>query len=306
MKKFFLTFLLASVAGFSDPIELAAADNPAQKEETPSYTYWSFHPLHAAGNGIWVFPASMQTPQAGDLEFGKVNGSLELLVPVSRTSYFFPRVTWNTFYLNWDQNPRFNQHVFDALQFSLAFYTIALTSWRWIARFDYMIDPHHMNRPGLYSLYSALLWGCYAINEKWHYHIGSFGYWGMEGSTVYPLIGFDYAPTSQWLLQAIFPIDYSVQYQFHPLFRLSAKVRPLKERWRTDKNQPSPRSIFNYTSSGFELNLHYEIERRLIIEIFGGWNFGGNLYIKDQKGKNALYTKFDGAPYVGANLDFGF
>lgn len=306
MKKFALNLglLLAAAHAFGQSGGDSSPVGEKKPDDIPSY--WSIHPLQAYADGIYIASASMDSPDTGNVQFAKVNGSLEILVPVTYQTYFFPRVTWNTIYLNWDENPRFNQHTFDNLQFSLVLYTTEIESWRWIGRFDYHIDPHHFNEASLYSLFTGLLWGSYTINEKWHYHVGGFGYGGMEGSTIYPIIGFDYAPTPKWLIQLIFPIDYSVQYNFTPRLRLSGKIRPLKERWRTDQYQPSPRSIFSYTSTGFEANLHYEIQRRLTVEVFGGYNFGGNLYIKDQQGKNALYTDFGGAPYGGITLNVGF
>ena len=45
---------------------------------------------------------------------------------------------------------------------------------------------------------------------------------------------------------------------------------------------------------------------RLEVEIYGGYNFGGDFYIKDRAGKFPLYTTFGGAPYGGATLNYGF
>lgn len=277
--------------------------------EEPSRSLWDYHPLHAAGNIIRIGGAEVtprKSHENGHLYFRKSNVTMNMLVPVTETSYFFPRVEWNTFTLNWNQNPKFNEDHFYYLQFGLTFYSIGMDKWRWIARFDYNIDTEHFSMPGRYSLYSGLLWGAYQIHRKWHYHIGTTFYKGMEGQEVYPLIGLDYAPNKKWLFQAIFPINYSIEYNVNESWRLSLKGRPLKERFRVGQKQQQPRSVFNYSSMGTEFNVHFEKPRRLEIELYVGYNFGGAFYIKDQYGHNGYYTDIGGAPYAGATLDFGF
>lgn len=274
--------------------------------DEPSECYWDYHPIHAGGNFIRIGKAHVDAPEGGHLHYRKTNTFLTMLVPISRESYFFPRVEWNTFTLEWNKNPKFNETHFYYLQFGLTFYTIAIQDWRWILRLDYNIDLEHFNLPGPYGLYTGLIWGAYQIHRKWHYHIGVLGYKGMGGEVVYPIIGLDYAPDKKWLFQAIFPMDYSAQYKIGKYLRLSAKVRPLKERFRAGSREPQPRSIFNYSSVGTELNLHFEIKYRLEFEVFGGYNFGGSFYIKNLKGHDALYTNIGGAPYAGLTLDFGF
>ncbi len=229
-----------------------------------------------------------------------------MLLPVSATTYFFPRVEWNTFTLDWTENPKFNDTHFYYLQFGLTMYSTAIEKWRWIARADYNIDLEHFSQPGPYGLVSILLWGAYQIHRKWHYHVGATGYKGLEGQMVYPIIGVDFSPDKKWTFQAIFPINYAIQYQAAKWCRLSLQGRPLKERFRVGNKEPQPRSVFNYSSMGAEFNVHFEKERRFEFEIYGGYNFGGDFYIKNEHGHNALYTTFGGALYGGANIDYAF
>lgn len=277
----------------------------AQEENA---SYWDFHPLHAGGNAIAFGRADVTLkngPEDGTLLFNKGNAFIQLLVPVSRTSYFFPRVEWNTFTMDWNKNPKFSQTHFHYLQFALAFLSTAVEKWRWVARADYNLDIKHFAHPAMYGLFSALLWGTHEV-RKWHIHVGALGYTGLEGEMVYPVVGVDYAPNKKWLFQAVFPITYSIEYALNPEWRLSLKGRPLKERFRTGRLEPQPRSVFSYTSVGAELNLHYEKFLRVEFEIYGGYNFGGDFYIKDREGHFPLYTTFGGAPYGGATLNYGF
>jgi hypothetical protein len=272
-----------------------------------SYSYWDFHPLHIGGNTLWIGKAELDSNNGdGHLYFNKNNAYFNMLVPVNRDSYFFPRVEWNNFTLNWNKNPKFNETHFNYAQFGLMFYTTGLEDWRWILRGDYNIDLKHFSHPNLYGLFSILVWGKYKIHEKWHFHVGTFATIGMETTTVYPVIGLDYSPSKSWMLEAVFPILYSVQYKLDKNWRFGVKARPLKERFRVGSHEPQPRSVFCYSTVGADLNVHYEQSLRLDIEFYAGYNFGGNFYIKNQDGKKPLYTDVGGAPYVGASLDYGF
>jgi len=270
-----------------------------------SYSYWDFHPWRIGGQFIRVGKANCDHHQ-GNVHYRKSNVFTTILLPVDYNNFFFPRVELNYVTFDWSKNPKFHETHFYYMQFALTYYTTALEKWKWIARFDYNLQIEHISHPGQYSLYSGLLWGAYQIAPKWHYHVGALGYGGLEGGTMYPVIGIDYAPTDKWFFQALFPINYSIEYKPNTNWTLAIKGRPLKERLRVGSREPQPRSIFNYSTFGSEFNVHYEIPFRLIVEAYGGVNFGGTFYVKDAHGHRATYVKFGGAPYFGASVDFGF
>lgn len=278
-----------------------------QEKEEQNFSYWDVHPLHAGGNAIFLGKASVtDTPYGGDLTFAKYNAFVSLLVPLSRESYFFPRIEWNTFHLDWNKNPKFHKTDYSYIQFALTFYTIAIEKWRWILRGNYNIGVDNFNEPHEYGLFEGLIWGAYQIHRKWHYHLGIFGYTGFEGAQMYPVLGADYSPNKKWTFLLVFPITYEIQYHVDKNWRLSLKGRPLKERFRTSSHQPQPRSVFSYSTMGAEFNVHYERFLRLEVEAFVGCNFGGSFYIKDAHNHNPLYSDVGMSPYAGANLDFGF
>ncbi len=281
------------------------AEEPTKEEH--SYSLWDYHPIHIGGNFLQIGPASVSdVPQDGHVTYQKANAFLYMLLPISQTSYFFPRVEWNTFEFNWNNNPKFNQSRYYYAQFALTFYSTAIEKWRWILRTNYNLDLDHFNDPHDYGLFEALIWGAYQMHRKWHYHIGAFGYTGMEGRQVYPVLGFDFSPNKTWTLLLVFPLEYSLQYKLGDHWTFSLKGRPLKERFRTGKDEPQPKSVFSYSSMGAELNIRYELFMRLQAEIFGGCNFGGTFYIKDAHNHNPIYADVGTAPYGGANLDFAF
>lgn len=277
-------------------------------DEWDDKSFWDFHPLHAGGNLIAIGDADVKIKNGshdGQALFNKANVFTYFMLPISKCSFFMPRVEFNTFTMDWDKNPFFNEKHFYYMQFALTFYSHAVDTWRWIARADYNIDVKHFSSPGLYGLFSALIWGTHDIYDKWRLHVGAFGYDGFEGQQIYPVIGFDYTPNKKWFLQLVFPINYSIEYSLNERWKLSLKGRPLKERFRVGKLEPLPRSVFSYSTMGAELNLHYEKFLRLELEFFVGYNFGGNLYFKDRSGHQALYTKVETAPYGGLAINWG-
>jgi len=270
---------------------------------------WDYHPIHGGGSAIALGQANVDVRddrQEGNIVYNKVNAFLYALVPISRTSYFFPRVEWNTFTLNWNKNPKFHETRFNYVQFALTFLSTAIEKWRWIARADYNIDTKHFSQAKTYGLFSALLWGTHEMHRKWHYHVGALGYTGFEGQEVYPVIGFDFSPNKKWMFQIVFPITYSIEYSLTKEWKLSLRGRPLKERFRASEFEPQPGSVFSYSSMGAELNIHYEKFLRLEAELFAGYNFGGAFYIKDRTGSHPLYTDVQSSPYLGATLNYGF
>lgn len=285
---------------------LNAQESTTPAPEEPTYSLWDFHPIHVGGNALVIGKADVDVSgtASGNLLFNKENAFLYMLLPISAESYFFPRIEWNTFEMNWSQNPKFQATRFYYAQFGLTFYTKALQDWRWIFRADYNMNIKHPS--ARYGLFSGLAWGSHQIHPDWHYHIGAMGYAGLHGDIFYPVIGFDYTPSEKWLIQAIFPFAYSVDYNLTKEWRFSLLGRPLKERFRTGPNEIQPESIFNYSSMGAEFNIHYEKFMRVEAELFAGYNFGGSFYIKNQQAQNALYADVKGAPYVGAKLDYAF
>ncbi len=295
----YTAFIMAFTLLFTLPLRAAA-------NEEATYTYWDVHPLHVGGTVIAMGKADISnTSYNGKLRFNKTNASVSLIAPINEKNFFIPRIEWNTFEMNWDKNPKFSTTRFYFMQFGLTFYTNAIEQWRWIARLDCNMDIQHFGN-NRYNLFSALFWGAYEIWNDWHYHVGVYGYTGMRGAEVYPIIGLDYAPNKHWLFYFVFPLDYKIQYQFDKQWSLAIKGRPLKERFRTGNNEPQPRSVFSYSSIGTELNARYEKFLRLEIEAYIGWNFGGSFYIKKQNGRAPLYTDLGGSPYVGGSINYGF
>ena len=93
------------------------------EEETPSHSLWDYHPLHVSAQTLQTAKADVDAPQGGDLYFGKTMAYVSMIVPITKTSYFIPRVEWVQFALDWDKNPKFDETHFSYTQFALLFYS---------------------------------------------------------------------------------------------------------------------------------------------------------------------------------------
>lgn len=284
----------------------APAPAPAPVTTEPQFTYWDVHPLHIGAESLYIGKAGISNDKgaSGHLHFHKNMAFLSMIVPVCRTIIFIPRFEYSEMYFDWNKNPKFSQKNFSYLKGGLILYTNELDRWEWIVRADYNMDTAHFFSTR-FALFNALLWGKYELFQKWHYHVGATGYVGLEGGMLYPIIGLDYKPNKNWIIKLIFPIMYSVEYHLGKYWHFELMGRPLKERFRINKAAPQPESVFSYSSIGAEANIRFEIPRRLEIVLFGGCNFGGNYYIKDQGGHNPLYTDVGAAPYIGGKIDWG-
>jgi hypothetical protein len=287
-----------------------AASLCAQEEKGPSadFTFWDVHPFRFGANGISNGGAELnhRGDDVGNLHYRKANAYTYVLLPISERTFFMPRFEWNGISVNWKENPFFSQTNFNMIQGALTFYTSALEDWRWIVRADYNVDADHIDEAADYSLYTGMLWGTYKIWRKWHYHIGALFSKGMETQNFYPIIGFDYSPTKSWLIELVFPVEYSIQFKFADYWRLAAKGRPLKERLRSGNEGPQPRSVLTYSSFGTELNLKFQKMLRFEAEAYAGWNWGGSFYVKDQNNNNPYYTSLEGSFYAGGMAEICF
>lgn len=288
---------------------LQAQEQSTSSTEEHSPSLWDYYPIHTGGNAIYIGKSKVEPRKGhekGYLQFNKENTFLTMLVPLSETTYIFPRLELNSFCMNWNQNPKFNQSRYYYAQFGLMLYTKALEKWRWIFRYDLNLDTQHFTQVGLYGLSTGLVWGSYQIHPKWNYHVGGTGYVGLQGSTFYPLIGADYSPNKKWNFLAIFPINYMIQYKPVSWFKIALKGRPLRERFRTGSYEAQPKSVFNYSTMGGELNIVFEKPQRVECELYIGYNFGGTFYIKSYNHEEPYYTDIQGAPYAGINFDYAF
>lgn len=217
-----------------------------------------------------------------------------------------PGVAYSHFRFGWDENPFFSQKNFRNVQTSLSYLTRSLENWMWIAGVTWSQDLNHFSNWRQYGLLTAVLWGRGYIRPDFHIHGGAVGYRGLEGGKILPIFGIDWIITPKWVVNAIFPYIYSITYYLDANWSFMFKGSPFSGRYRAKEDEPHPKSIFRYRSFGIDMNVYFRIKNYFAFQLYWGYNFGGELYIKNRKGKNANYFKFKDAPYIGVNAGLAF
>lgn len=223
-------------------------------------------------------------------------------------------LTWQAGYsylkLDWDKNPRFRQENFNYGLASLTWTSHSITNWRLLFNFGISADAHHFDL-GNTGVYSGMAWGRYEYTDNLHFHLGFFGYVGVENHYILPILGIDWKIEEKWKLNAIFPWDFSLTYtiddHWSTALAFAAFGGPYRFPRRAEKGIGSfHNAIFEVYAKGMELDLTYQHKPHLTAGIGAGWNFGGWILIKDAHNHHGKYFKFGAAPYAQGNVTFNF
>ncbi|MDR3624454.1 MAG: hypothetical protein P4L16_04870 [Chlamydiales bacterium] len=228
-------------------------------------------------------------------------------VKLSENSAAFVNVGAGFDRIKWDQNPYFVKEYFPCVNVGISGYTTSVRNWIWMAGINCQYDTnagivHRFTRA---SRYGALLWGRYTYDKCLGLHLGVLIFTGIRKTNAYPIIGFDYTLSSKWKINGIFPLNMAVIYSFTDVWSLSFAGRPFIARHRLSSNQPIQNGIFEYRNYGAELSLNFD-KCGLFWQLYAGYSFGGTLKTEDSNGNEIAYTRYDGAPYVGANILWRF
>ncbi len=219
-------------------------------------------------------------------------------------------VGYSFLHLGWKENPRFSEQNFNFATASIAYISTGLEDWRWVLRGGVSVDSDNFDF-GQTALYYGLAWGRYQFCDCAGAHVGAFGYAGIENNYFVPVLGFDWNFCDKWTLNAIFPLKMDIEYAFNDSLDLALNFRTFGGPYKSPKRVPGGHgefhdAIFSIYSSGLELDINAHYWSWLTAEIGGGWNFGGWINIKNDDNRHGKYYKFEGAPYVQANMSISF
>ena len=211
---------------------------------------------------------------------------------------------------DWPQNPRFTGDHYNFAGASLAWVSTSVTDWRWILGTAATVDASDFNF-GKTGVYYGLMWGRYHYSKDVGLHLGWTGFAGVHNGYLLPIIGVDWKFKQNWKLKAIFPVDFSLHYNFATDWSLILAAKSFGRPYRFPMRVHGGigkfhNGIFQVYSTGAELNLNYSHSNFFTAEIGGGWNFGGWTFIEDSQGHQGKYFRFNGAPYAQANFAFTF
>lgn len=213
-------------------------------------------------------------------------------------SYNFTRLCWN-------ENPYFHQKNFNEVSFLLRLFSNRFCDWVWQGELAINVDADYWDLND-YMNYDIVLWGRHTYNDYINLHIGAIVQTGMKMDRVYPVIGFDYTISKCWQLNAVFPVNISLEYKYTSNLSAAFAMRFFDLRYRTGRNEPLSRGLFSYRDSGLEFALLYEEDPTLEANIHAGYTCGGMLRISNRHNKHPKHFRLDPAPYVGGELVWSF
>ncbi len=209
--------------------------------------------------------------------------------------------------IDWNHNPFFDQDRFHTARVALGGFSERVKRWNWQAQVAVNINTDHWNLAD-YSTYDLLLWGRYQwlCNPDIGLHIGFLAETGMKIDRIYPIVGFDWKINSCWKINAIFPINFSVVYNWTNNLALSVGSRFFDVRYRAGKDQPLPMALVEYRSVGAEAGVTYTYAPWFNANLHAGYILGGSLKISDRHHMHGRHFKFRSSAYVGGEVDVKF
>lgn len=124
----------------------------------------------------------------------------------------------------------------------------------------------------------------------------------MRIDNVYPILGFDWKPNDKWEVNAVFPVNMAIVYNWTDNFAFALAGRLWNSRFRLGEDEPIPDGLLKYTNSGIELQGRYQYCSWISAQIRAGYSFGGQLKVANRKYQDKMHFDFEGAPYLGGEL----
>jgi hypothetical protein len=214
-------------------------------------------------------------------------------------------IAYNFTRLCWAENPYFHESDFNQASLLLRLFSNRFCDWIWQGQAAINVNTDHWDF-NYYTNYDLILWGRYEYTSCTNLHLGVIVQTGMKMDRLYPVVGFDYVYSKCWKLNAVFPVNISLEYNYDSCLSAAFAMRFFDVRHRVNKDENLPMGLFSYRNSGLELAILYEDDPRLEGNIHVGSTLGGMLRISDKNNKHPKHFKLDPALYVGGELVWSF
>lgn len=208
-------------------------------------------------------------------------------------------------YLNWNKNPFFQRKHYDTMTLAATYITKRLNCWQWVLQGAINLDADKWSWLE-YTTYDLLLWGRYKWNSCIGLHFGVYGETGIKLDRVWPVLGFDWTISEKWLLNAIYPLNVSLLYNWDTCNSLGLAVRFFNERHKAGDNGAYEKAVWRYLNSGAELALNNTWCSWLKTNIHAGYTFGGKLKIADRQDHHSRRFRFNSSAYFGGEVSANF
>lgn len=301
-----LTFLLSCSGILYSQEESDAADSNYplfETENAPPPQY----PFALSGQYLKVEKAPFRTKGFKDqhLRYGQWDVAFAYTHPISKIWGLIFGSGWVGTEVDMSNNPEFSETNFNYVNFSVGGFTKAFPSWTWTMTLAAFLDTEEFSFSD-YALYQGVLWGKYDVCKWLELNFGLILELGLRKEKVWPILGFIYTPCRNWRINAVYPINIAVEYEWSPCWKIAGSVRFLRNRHRVQKEEFNSQGIFEYHTTGAELDLIFSPLQRLSIKGFAGKTFDGDLKVTDRNDKHSIHYKFEGSFYSGVSAVFSF
>jgi hypothetical protein len=244
-----------------------------------------------------------------DVRFNRANIDLFYVKMLSCCDAIMAGIGYGHTYLDWNENPFFNETDFNTINVSLGGYTKRFCHWLWKAAVTAEFSTKKWDFAD-YTLYNATLWGRYGWDNCFcndlGLNLGFIARAGLEKEWWIPLVGLDYK-WGRWELNAIYPVNMALIYHINCNWSAAVAGRIWDVRHRVGPNENFSNGIFEYRNSGVEFALTYEVDPILSVNAHVGSTLGnGQLRIYNQNGGDRQKLRFGAAPYFGSAITLRF
>lgn len=293
MKKYFLYSCLLGASLYA-------------QEEGQSPPPPRFFPFSISGDYVNVSPTTFRTPDLeGKLSYRQADAAFSYNHPCNEywgllfgAGYVFSDI-------NWKENPAFHQQDFTYVSLMFGAYTKSVEGWLWNVSVTPFFDTQAFDF-GDYTLYQGVLQGKYVFCEWIVFNVGCILEVGLNKDKMWPILGFEYTPSEDWKINAVYPINVSVEYRVTDQIKAAGAIRFLRNRHRVGEDEPIPKGIFEYRDAGAEFDLTYKPFPTVGITGFAGSTFDGELKVTNRNDNHGTHYKFKGSFYAGASAIWVF
>jgi len=274
-----------------------------EMENTPP----PFYPFSMSGQYVSVAEADFRTPGFGDshLRYQQWDVAFAYTHPCNEICGFIFGAGWVGTEVDMKNNPEFHETIFNYVNLSIGGFTKSFPDWTWTLTVSAFMDTEEFSLAD-YTLYQGVLWGKYDFCKYVELDFGFILEVGLNKEKVWPILGFVYSPCNNWRINAIYPINVAIEYEWSKCLTAAGSIRFLRNRHRVQSEEPNSQGIFEYHTSGAEFDLLYTPWKWMMVKGFAGHAFDGDLKVTDRNNHNATHYKFKGSFYAGASAVLSF
>lgn len=266
-----------------------------------------FYPFSVSGHYLAVQKAHFRTPGFEDkwMRYKEGGAAFSYTHPFNELCGLIFGTGWVGTVVDMEDNPAFHDTFFNYVNFSVGGFTKVFPDWTWTLTAAAFLDTESFSFAD-YALYQGVLWGQYAFCKWLELDCGLILECGLDRDKVWPIIGFVFKPWDKWRLNAVYPINLALEYEWTRCLTLAGSIRFLRNRHRVDQDEPDPQGIFEYRDIGAEFDLTFSPFTWGSAKGFIGKTFDGDLKITDRNYHNAIHYKFVGSYYAGVSARFSY